>query len=69
MVEEEIQKSNKPNKQVLAHGKPMSRFVLKSCENLKVRVIDAKDRHDKDVWRIVNGEENQGTEVLKTKVM
>ena len=66
MVEEDIQESKQ---QVLAYGKPMRRFVLKRCKNLNVRVMDTKDRHDEDVWQMVNGEENQGSEVLKTKVM
>ena len=66
MVEEEIQASKK---QVLAYGKPMRRFILKSCRNLKVRVWDAKDRHDKDVWQMVKRAGNQEAEVLQTKVI
>ena len=63
VVEEEIEASKK---QVLAYGKPMRRLVLKKCKNLKIQVMDAKDRHDKDVWQIVG---NREADVLQTKVM
>ena len=65
MVEEEIQESKK---QILAYGKPMRRFILKTCKNLKIEVMDARDRHDEDVWQMVNRIENRETEILKTKV-
>ena len=31
--------------------------------------MDAKDRHDEDVWQMVNRDENQEAEVPKTKVI
>ena len=65
MVEAEIQESKK---QVLAYGKPMRRYILKTCKNLTVKVIETKDRHDEDVWQVVNRAGNQGTEILRTKV-
>ena len=65
MVEEEIRESKK---QIPAYGKPMRRFILKTCKNLKIEVMDAKDRHDEDVWQMVNRIESREAEVLKTKV-
>ena len=65
VVEREIQESEE---QVLAYGKPMRRFVLKRCKNLNVGVVGVKDRHNEDVWQMVNSEENKGAEVRKTKV-
>ena len=66
MVEAEIQESKK---QVLAYGKPMRRFILKTCKNLTVRVLETRDRHDEDVWQAVNRSGNQGAEIAKTKVI
>ena len=66
MVEGEIRDSKQ---QILAYGKPMRRFILKTCKNLKVEVMDPKDRHDEDVWQVVNRMGNKEAEVLKTKVI
>ena len=66
MVEADIQESKK---QVLAYGKPMRRFILKTCKNLTVRVMETKDRHDKDVWQAVNKVGNQETEIPNIKVI
>ena len=56
-------------KRVLAYDKPMRRFILKTCKNLKIDVIDAKDRHNEDVWQIENRVGNREAKFLQTKVI
>ena len=65
MVQKEIQVT----KQQILASDFTRRFNLKTCKNLKIRVMDAKDRHNEDVWQTVNREEDQGAKVLNTKVI
>ena len=63
-MEDEILKENQ---QILATTSFRRKFALKTCKNLKVEVIDVKDRHDKDVWQMEA--ENQEAKVIITKVI
>ena len=51
--------------QTLAFDKPMRHFILKRCKDLQIRVMDVKERHNKDVWKLDTGLK---TEELNEKI-
>ena len=51
-----IEKEKLPfRNQTLAFDNPMKRYNLKRCKDLHIRVMDVKDRHNKDVWQLDTG--------------